>query len=56
MPLNKHRYTLVEDETFDHCFLAGKLLTGFDEANVQMKFAKDIKFIPAKTNTKSSKK
>jgi len=52
MPLNKNT-NISRRRTFDHCFLSGKLLTGFDDANFQMKFAKDIKFIPAKTNTKS---
>ncbi|MEO5646966.1 MAG: glycosyl hydrolase family 28 protein, partial [Chitinophagaceae bacterium] len=47
---------ILEDVTFDHCFLAGKLLTSFDDADFQMEFAKDIKFIPAKTTAKSSKK
>ena len=39
---------ILEDVTFDNCFLAGKLLTSFKDADFQMEFAKDIKFIPAK--------
>ena len=39
---------ILEDVTFDHCYLGGKLLTGFADADFQMEFSKDIKFIPAK--------
>lgn len=38
----------VENVTFDHCYLAGKLLTSMNDADFQTEFAKDIKFIPNK--------
>lgn len=37
---------LVEDVTFDKCYLAGKVLTGTSDADFQMEFVKEIKFIP----------
>lgn len=43
---------ILEDVTFDHCFLAGKLITGFDDADFQIEFARDIKFIPANDKNK----
>lgn len=45
----------VENVTFDHCYLAGKLLTGMDDADFQTEFAKGIKFIPTKTISKKYK-
>lgn len=39
---------LVEDITFDHCFLGGKLLGGIRDADFQIEFARDIKFLSAK--------
>jgi hypothetical protein len=44
IPFNKH---IVEDVTFDHCRVAGKLLTNPSDADFQIEFAKDIKFIPS---------
>jgi len=38
---------IVEDVTFDHCRVAGKLLTNPSDADLQIEFARDIKFIPA---------
>jgi hypothetical protein len=46
----------VEDVTFDNCYLAGKPITGFKDADFQMEFSKDIKFIAPETQRKSSKK
>ncbi len=37
---------LVEDVTFDTCYLAGKLLGSMSDADFQVEFAKDIKFLP----------
>lgn len=42
----------VENVTFDHCYLAGKLLTSTNDADFQTEFVKGIKFIPAKSSTK----
>lgn len=42
----------VENITFDHCYLAGKLLTSTNNADFQIEFAKGIKFIPSKAATK----
>ncbi|WP_299285958.1 glycosyl hydrolase family 28 protein [uncultured Mucilaginibacter sp.] len=39
---------LIEDITFDHCFLAGKPLSGINDGDFQIEFAKDIKFIAGK--------
>lgn len=39
---------LVEDVTFDNCYLNGKPLTGFKDADFQVEFAKGIKFLPSK--------
>jgi hypothetical protein len=39
---------MVEDVTFDHCYLGDKLLSGTDDADFQLEFARDIKFLPAK--------
>lgn len=36
----------VQDVTFDHCFLDGKLLKSMKDADFQTEFAEDIKFIP----------
>jgi len=36
----------VEDVTFDHCYLGGKLLTSMRDADFQTEFYKDVKFIP----------
>jgi hypothetical protein len=33
--------------TFDHCRVAGKLLTNPSDADFQIEFAKDIKFFPS---------
>jgi hypothetical protein len=35
----------VEDVTFDHCYLGGKLLTSMKDADFQTEFAQNIKFI-----------
>ena len=45
----------VEDVTFDHCYLAGKPITGFKDADFQIEFAKDIKFITAAGEVNQSK-
>ncbi len=42
----------VEDVTFDHCRVAGKLLTNPSDADFQIEFAKDIKFIPSTKMTR----
>lgn len=39
---------IVEDVTFDNCYVAGKLLTNLKDADFQVEFAKDIKFIKSK--------
>lgn len=36
--------SVVEDITFDNCYLGGKLLTSMKDADFQTEFAKDIKF------------
>jgi len=36
----------VENITYDHCYLAGKLITSINDADFETEFAKDIKFIP----------
>lgn len=46
---------ILEDVSFDNCFLAGKLITGFQDADFQMEFAKDIKFITSKNSGGSNK-
>lgn len=46
----------VEDVTFDNCYLAGKPIRGFKDADFQIEFAKDIKFIAPNTQSISSKK
>jgi hypothetical protein len=46
----------VEDVIFDNCYLAGKPITGFKDADFQTEFAKDIKFIAPTTPSISSKK
>jgi hypothetical protein len=38
---------IVEDVTFENCRVAGKLLTSLEDANFQVEFAKNIKFIPS---------
>jgi hypothetical protein len=38
---------LVEDVTFDNCRVAGKLLTGLNDAHFQVEFGRNIKFIPS---------
>ncbi len=43
---------ILQDVTFDHCYLGRKLLTGFKDADFQMEFCKDIKFIPARPSVK----
>jgi len=45
----------VTDVTFDNCYLAGKPLTAFKDADFQTEFSKNVKFIPAKITRKSSK-
>ena len=44
LPFNNH---IVEDVTFDNCHIAGKLITNLSDADFQVEFAKDIKFIPS---------
>jgi len=46
----------LTDVTFDNCYLGGKPLTGFNDADFQMEFSKDIKFISPKRNDKIAKK
>jgi hypothetical protein len=46
----------VEDVTFDNCYLAGKPITGFKDADFQTEFSKDIKFIATNTRSKSTGK
>jgi hypothetical protein len=46
---------ILEDVSFDNCFLAGKLITGFKDADFQMEFAKDIKFISSKSLSGNNK-
>jgi hypothetical protein len=40
--------SIVEDITFDNCYLGDKLLTSLKDADFQTEFAKDIKFISTK--------
>jgi hypothetical protein len=47
--------SFVEDITFDNCYLNGKLLTSTKDADFQMEFAKEIKFV-TKNNQLTSKK
>jgi hypothetical protein len=49
LPFDDH---IVEDVTFDHCRVAGKLLTNLSDADFQVEFAKNITFIPATKPTK----
>jgi len=49
IPFNNH---MVEDVTFDNCRVAGKLLTNPTDADFQIEFARDIKFIPSTKMTK----
>ena len=44
---------LVEDVTFDDCRVGGKLLTSVNDANFQIEFAKDIKFIASPTASRN---
>ena len=46
----------VEDVTFDNCFLANKPLASTSDGDFQMEFSKGIKFIPAKTISKTSRR
>jgi polygalacturonase len=39
---------IVEDVTFDNCYVAGKLLTSLKDADFQVEFVKGIKFIKSK--------
>lgn len=41
-----HPTRFVENITFTNCYVGGKLLTGLDDAQFQIEFARDIKFIP----------
>jgi len=43
---------MVEDVTFDNCRVAGRLLTNLSEADFQVEFARDIKFIPSTKMTR----
>lgn len=45
IPTGNH---IVEDVTFDNCTVAGKPLTNMKDADFQIEFAKNIKFLPAK--------
>jgi hypothetical protein len=42
IPFDNH---IVEDVTFDNCYVGGKLLTSMKDADFQVEFAKDIKFV-----------
>ncbi|MDT8401667.1 MAG: glycosyl hydrolase family 28 protein [Bacteroidales bacterium] len=42
IPFNNH---IVEDVTFDNCYVGNKLLTSINDADFQVEFAKDIKFV-----------
>ncbi len=42
LPFDNH---IVEDVTFDNCYVGGKLLTSMKDADFQVEFAKDIKFV-----------
>jgi len=46
---------LVEDVTFENCYLNGRLLAGFDDADFQMEFVKDVKFINPGEPNKSTR-
>ena len=46
----------VVDVTFDNCYLAGKPINGFKDADFQTEFTKDIKFISPNNQSISSKK
>jgi len=37
----------VENVTFDHCYLAGKLMTNTSSGDFQMEFERGVKFIPS---------
>ena len=41
-----HPSEYVEDVTFTNCYLGGKLMTGLDDADFQIEFARGIEFIP----------
>jgi hypothetical protein len=45
IPTGNH---IVEDVTFDNCYVAGKLLTNMKDADFQVEFVKDIKFVRSK--------
>jgi hypothetical protein len=45
IPTGNH---IVEDVTFENCYMAGKLLTGMKDADFQVEFVKDIKFVRSK--------
>jgi len=45
--MRNYNNNIVEDVTFDHCRVAGKLLTNPSDADFQIEFARDIKFIPS---------
>ncbi len=49
IPFGDHK---VEDVTFDNCYVGGKLLTNLTDADFQVEFARDIKFIPSTKTTK----
>ncbi len=42
IPFDNH---IVEDVTFDNCYVGNKLLTSMKNADFQVEFAKDIKFV-----------
>jgi len=42
IPFDNH---IVEDVTFDNCYVGGKLLKSMEDADFQVEFAKDIKFV-----------
>lgn len=41
-----HPSEYVEDVTFTNCYVGGKLMTGLEDAQFQIEFARDIEFIP----------
>jgi hypothetical protein len=41
-----HPSGYVEDVTFTNCYVGGKLMTGLDDAQFQIEFARDIVFVP----------
>ena len=45
--MRNYNNNVVEDVTFDHCRVAGRLLGNPSDADFQMEFARDIKFIPS---------